>query len=40
MDDLIKEKFTAMVSPTENHKLMAQLPISTFWPTNYDRLNE
>lgn len=40
MDDLIKEKFTALVSPTENHKLLAQLPISTFWTTNYDRLIE
>ena len=40
MDDLIKEKFTALVSPTENHKLLAQLPISIFWTTNYDRLIE
>lgn len=40
MDDLIKEKFTSLVQPTENHKLLAQLPISTFWTTNYDRLIE
>ena len=40
MDDLIKEKFTALVSPTENHKSLAQLPISIFWTTNYDRLIE
>ena len=26
--------------PTENHKLLAQLPIKTWWTTNYDRLIE
>ncbi|WP_057464524.1 SIR2 family protein [Pseudovibrio sp. POLY-S9] len=28
------------VHPTENHKLLAKLPISTFWTTNYDSLIE
>jgi hypothetical protein len=27
-------------SPTSNHKLLAQLPIRTFWTTNYDKLIE
>ena len=26
--------------PTENHKLLARLPISTYWTTNYDDLIE
>lgn len=26
--------------PTRNHKLLASLPISTYWTTNYDRLIE
>lgn len=40
IDDLIKQKFTTLVQPTENHRLLAQLPISTFWTTNYDKLIE
>ncbi len=40
IDDLIKEQFAKLVNPTENHKLLAQLPISTFWTTNYDKLME
>ena len=26
--------------PTENHRLLAQLPVTTFWTTNYDKLIE
>ncbi|MGY3130149.1 NAD-dependent SIR2 family protein deacetylase [Bradyrhizobium sp. USDA 4501] len=26
--------------PTDNHRLLAQLPITTFWTTNYDKLIE
>lgn len=26
--------------PTDNHKLLARLPISTYWTTNYDKLIE
>ena len=40
IDDLIKDQFSQLVKPTENHKLLSQLPISTFWTTNYDRLIE
>lgn len=40
IDDLIKGQFFQLVKPTENHKLLSQLPISTFWTTNYDKLIE
>lgn len=40
IDDLIKEEFSKLYNPTENHKLLSQLPISTYWTTNYDRLIE
>lgn len=40
IDDLIKNQFSQLVKPTENHKLLSQLPISTFWTTNYDKLIE
>lgn len=40
IDDLIRMKFTSLATPTENHKLLAQLPITTFWTTNYDKLIE
>ncbi|MFM0372372.1 SIR2 family protein [Paraburkholderia aspalathi] len=34
------EEFPTHVNPPENHKLLARLPISTYWTTNYDRLIE
>lgn len=40
IDDLIKGQFSQLVKPTDNHKLLSQLPISTFWTTNYDKLIE
>ena len=40
IDDLIKSQFSRLVKYTENHKLLSQLPISTFWTTNYDKLIE
>ena len=40
IDDLIKGQFSQLVKPTENHKLLSQMPISTFWTTNYDKLIE
>lgn len=40
IDDLIKENFSKIVPPTINHELLAQLPISTYWTTNYDKLIE
>ena len=35
IDELSQNK-----SPTANHRLLAKLPISTYWTTNYDRLIE
>lgn len=40
IDDLIKDSFSKLKKPTKNHTLLAQLPISTFWTTNYDKLLE
>lgn len=40
IDNLIVENFAPIRELTENHKLLAQLPISTFWTTNYDNLIE
>jgi len=34
------EKFSPLREPTENHKILARLPIDTYWTTNYDRLIE
>lgn len=37
---LLIEAFPDTTDPTENHKLLAALPIRTIWTTNYDRLIE
>lgn len=34
------EAFSYKLKPTENHRILARLPISTYWTTNYDRLIE
>jgi len=36
----IIEEFTEDVSETENHKIIARLPFSSIWTTNYDELIE
>ncbi|MCX6319648.1 MAG: SIR2 family protein [Bacteroidetes bacterium] len=36
----ILEEFTNETSETENHKIIARLPISSIWTTNYDNLIE
>lgn len=36
----VVEAFASDAPPTENHRLLAQLPITTWWTTNYDRLIE
>ena len=33
-------EFPARQSPSENHQILARLPIPVFWTTNYDRLIE
>jgi len=34
------ETLSKDAKPTKNHRLLAQLPITTFWTTNYDKLIE
>ncbi|MCC8145968.1 MAG: SIR2 family protein [Bacteroidales bacterium] len=36
----ILEEFADVDSPTKNHKILARLPITTYWTTNYDTLIE
>lgn len=36
----ILEEFAEDAEATENHKILARLPITTFWTTNYDTLIE
>lgn len=36
----ILQEFSEEVEPTENHRILARLPISTYWTTNYDTLIE
>jgi len=36
----ILREFSCQAEPTENHNILAQLPISTYWTTNYDTLLE
>jgi hypothetical protein len=34
------EEFSVTAKITENHKILARLPINTYWTTNYDKLLE
>lgn len=38
--DIILNEFCKETNPTENHKILARLPIKTYWTTNYDSLIE
>lgn len=40
LNQLLIDEFTKDSSITENHRLLARLPIGTVWTTNYDRLLE
>lgn len=40
LNQLILEQFTTDSKPTENHEILARLPIYTYWTTNYDSLIE
>lgn len=40
LTQLIIEEFQRKVSITDNHRILARLPIETFWTTNYDNLIE
>lgn len=36
----ILQEFSEQAEPSDNHKLLARLPITTYWTTNYDTLIE
>lgn len=40
LNQLLIDEFSDLKDPTENHVLLARLPIQTYWTTNYDRLIE
>lgn len=40
INQLLVDEFSRKVAITENHKILARLPIKTFWTTNYDSLIE
>lgn len=40
LNQLLVEEFTKDTTLTENHRLIARLPIRTIWTTNYDKLIE
>ncbi len=40
LNKVLLEEFGDLAKPTRNHELIARLPISTIWTTNYDRLIE
>ncbi len=40
LNEIINSNFGFQNEPTENHKILAKLPISTYWSTNYDCLIE
>lgn len=40
LSQLLIDEFADLRDPTENHRLLARLPIQSYWTTNYDRLIE
>lgn len=40
LNQLLIEQFADLPEPTANHRLLARLPIRSYWTTNYDRLIE
>lgn len=40
LNQLLVTEFSNDVEPTENHRILARLPIETYWTTNYDHLIE
>lgn len=40
LNDIIKNAFQTGKCPNNNHNILAQLPIATYWTTNYDKLIE
>lgn len=40
LNDALITAFPSLASPSENHAILARLPIRTYWTTNYDKLIE
>lgn len=40
LNDALITAFPVLKEPSENHKILARLPIGTYWTTNYDKLIE
>lgn len=40
LNQIITDEFQRRASITENHRILARLPITTYWTTNYDTLIE
>jgi len=40
LNRLLTKEFEKELAPTKNHELLAKLPITTYWTTNYDNLIE
>ncbi|SFB35699.1 SIR2 family protein [Pseudomonas sp. NFPP24] len=40
LDQMLVTEFSTKVKVTDNHKILARLPIQTYWTTNYDKLIE
>lgn len=40
INQILVEEFTRDVTVTDNHHILARLPINTYWTTNYDKLIE
>ena len=40
LNEIIKDAFQTGKTPNINHNILASLPISTYWTTNYDKLIE
>lgn len=40
LSQTIFDHFSQTREPTENHKILARLPVQTYWTTNYDKLIE
>lgn len=40
LDQMLVTEFSTKVKVTDNHRILARLPIQTYWTTNYDRLIE
>ena len=40
LNQLLIDQLTVGAGPTQNHRILARLPVSTYWTTNYDQLIE